>query len=238
MNSPLRIETNGTTRVLTLDRPERRNALSAGLIADLTKALRAVDDEQDIRCVIITGAPPAFCAGLDLEEVTASLDENSAFDASPLFEMYETVESIGTPVLAAVNGAVMAGGAALICSCDLAVFGEDATFGYPGIRGGLVAPIIIPSLMRLVGTRRALQLLLTGETISANDALAAGVANEVVSRARLMDRAFAIAAGFADIPHEAVRGTKAAIRRVRMWGGPAPDEAARRFLGTVLRGGE
>ena len=199
---------------LTLNRPQQRNALSVDLIAALQAALSERARDADVACVVITGTPPAFSAGLDLNEVSASLDETGRHDATALLEMFQTIEALPIPIIAAVNGAAMAGGATLATLCDIAISSTDATFGYPGIRRGLVAPIMMPSLRRLMGEKRASYLLLTGETIDAQTALDWGLVTEIVVGERLLVRATDIARKLAAIPAATLAETKAAWRRL------------------------
>lgn len=215
MNEPLHISQRDAVTELTLNRPAHRNALSADLIAALRAALHAARADAAVRVVVLTGAPPAFCAGLDLQEVAQAATSATAYDTSALQALYETIETLPQPVVAAANGAATAGGATLLCACDLVVAAADARLGYPGIRHGLVAPIVMPSLTRLVGERRARYLLLTGELISAADAVAWGLANEVVPADRLLPRVRELAATLVALPAEALAQTKTLFRRLR-----------------------
>ena len=200
---------------LTLNRPQQRNALSAELIETLATALSQAARDGNAACVVLTGTPPAFCAGLDLNEVDTSLDQTGQHDASTLLALFQTVEALPIPTIAAVNGAAMAGGATLATLCDIAICSADATFGYPGIRRGLVAPIIMPNLRWMVGERRAVYLLLTGEVVDARSALEWGLVTEIVAPERLLSRATEIARSLATIPAAALAETKAAWRRLR-----------------------
>jgi methylglutaconyl-CoA hydratase len=200
------------TIVLTLHRPERRNALSQALAAELTAALVAVGDDEDVRAVVVTGAPPAFCAGLDLRELARNEQAADAYDVAWLEALYATIRGLPVPVIAAVNGAALAGGAALVTACDLAVAADSATFGYPGVRHGLVAPIVIPDLVAVVGLRRAQALLLTGATITAAEALEFGLVGAVVPDADVLNATLNQAAVIATSPRAAVAATKQALR--------------------------
>lgn len=206
---------NGATTELTLNRPDRRNALSRALIAELTAALKAADADAGVRNVILTGAGPAFCAGLDLKEVAATSADEAEHDASALLELFETLDHLGKPVIAAVNGPAVAGGAGLVSVCDLVICGESGVIGYPEIKRGLVAAIVMTYLRRLVGERRAKYLLLTGENLDARRALEFELCNEVVPDAELMPRARALAALLAAYPPRALAETKALWSRIR-----------------------
>lgn len=164
MNTHLDIVRRETHLELTLNRPECRNALSENLMADLTDALRQAGADDQAHSVIVTGTPPVFCAGLDLREVAQAQAEH---DISPLLTLFETIEHLPKPVIAAVNGPAVAGGAGLVSVCDIALCAASAYLGYPGVKRGLVGPIITTYLCRLVGERHARWLLLTGESVPA-----------------------------------------------------------------------
>jgi methylglutaconyl-CoA hydratase len=180
--------------VITLNRADRRNALSRGLIAGLTAAFERARDDAAARCVILTGAGPAFCAGMDLAELSESLQQPTEAtpvwdDALQLAKLYDLIYTLPKPTIAAVNGAAVAGGAGLVTVCDLAVAVPEAKFGYPEVRRGLVAAMVMPHLLRHVAERTARFLLLTGELIDAVEAMRAGLINDVSSAADLLHRA-------------------------------------------------
>ncbi|MFH1747822.1 MAG: enoyl-CoA hydratase/isomerase family protein [Planctomycetota bacterium] len=206
MSKHLDNQLGDTWRELTMNRPDCRNALSHELIADLTAAIQQASSDKNVRSMILTGTPPSFCAGLDLREVTAA---DTAHDISPLLTLLKTLEDVPKPVIAAVNGPAMAGGAVLVAACDLAICAESASIGYPGVRRGLVAPILMTYLCRQVGERHARYLLLTGLTVDARQALTMGLVNEVVADRELMTRARRLAAHFAKLPASALAQAKA-----------------------------
>lgn len=215
MSDHLRVERTESGLRLTLNRPAARNALSRALIADLTAELRRADAEPGVRSVIITGTPPAFCAGLDLREVAATTADQAEHDASSLLELFETIDNLSKPVIAAVGGPAVAGGAGLISVCDIVLCGESGIIGYPEIKRGLVAAIVMTYLRRLVGERQAKWLLLTGENLSAERAVEMRLANEVVPDAELPARADYYAAMFAAYPPQAIANTKGLWNRIR-----------------------
>jgi methylglutaconyl-CoA hydratase len=186
MSAPLALyENRPPAAVITLNRPDRRNALSRDLIRALDEAFARAAEDCEARCVVLTGAGPAFCAGMDLAELQESLDR--APQASPVWEdaltlarLYDRIYTLPKPTLAAVNGAAVAGGAGLVTVCDLALAAPEARFGYPEVRRGLVAAMVMPHLLRHVGERLARYLLLTGELISAEQAEQCGLINKVV----------------------------------------------------------
>ncbi|HEV3022973.1 MAG TPA: enoyl-CoA hydratase-related protein, partial [Pirellulales bacterium] len=151
-------------------------------------------DDAAARCVILTAAGPVFCAGMDLAELREAAHEPAESapvwqDALRLAKLYKQLFALPKPTIAAVQGSALAGGAGLVTVCDLAVAVPEAKFGYPEVRRGLVAAMVMPHLLRHVGERLARYLLLTGELIDAVDALRGGLVNEVVSAANLLDRA-------------------------------------------------
>lgn len=203
------------TLLITLNRPECRNALSRELIQRLTAALRAAQDDGDVRSVTISGAPPAFCAGLDLREVSGATAEQTERDSKALLELYETIDQFSKPVIAAVNGPAVAGGAGLASVCDLVICAESAVIGYPEVKRGLIAAIVMSYLRRLVGERQAKYLLLTGESVSARRAVEIGLATEMAPDAELMPRARHYAEMFAEYAPGPLATTKSFWARVR-----------------------
>src|SRR5262245_12938299 len=164
----------GPAALITLNRPDKRNALSRALIAAITDAFLRAANDPAARGVILTGNGPAFCAGMDLDELRGTLDEDKDKiwdDAAKLSTLYELICTLPKPTVAAVNGAAVAGGAGLVTVCDLALSVPEAKFGYPEVRRGLVAAMVMPHLLRHVGERAARYLLLTGELIDAVEAL-------------------------------------------------------------------
>ncbi|MGL4421641.1 MAG: enoyl-CoA hydratase-related protein [Gemmataceae bacterium] len=179
---------------ITLNRPEKRNALSRALIADLTRAFETLRDEETVRAVVLTGNGPTFCAGMDLDELqatAASADEAELVweDAHKLSALFELIYTLPKPTVAAVNGAAVAGGAGLVTVCDLAVAVPGAKFGYPEVRRGLVAAMVLPHLLRHVGERTARWLLLTGELIETHDAVRLGLINALMVENQLLAQA-------------------------------------------------
>jgi methylglutaconyl-CoA hydratase len=206
----------GSAAVVAINRPEKRNALSRALIAALTDAfLRAANDDA-ARCVILTGTGPAFCAGMDLDELRGTLGPDSDKvwdDAARLSSLYELIYTLPKPTIAAVNGAAVAGGAGLVTVCDLAVSVPDAKFGYPEVRRGLVAAMVLPHLLRLVGERTARWMLLTGELIDGITALRFGLVNQVTAPENLLATADGWVKSLAEGGPKALATTKDLLRR-------------------------
>lgn len=182
----------GPAAVITLNRPERRNALSRALIAALADAFHRADADSAARCVILTGHGSAFCAGMDLEELRQTIGANSDViweDAQRLSALYDQIYRLPKPTIAAVNGPAVAGGCGLVTVCDLAIGTPTALLGYPEVRRGLVAAMVMPHLLRHVGERAARWLLLTGELIDGIRALRIGLLNSVTMEEQLLEEA-------------------------------------------------
>ncbi|HUR94538.1 MAG TPA: enoyl-CoA hydratase/isomerase family protein [Gemmatimonadales bacterium] len=173
---------------LTLDRPGKRNALSARMVDALHAALERADLDADVRVLVVRGAGPDFCAGADLDELLASadatLDENEAA-ALRLGAVFTRIRALPKPVLAVVQGRALAGGAGLVTACDLALVGAGAQIGYPEIQRGFVPAMVMTMLRRAVGEKVAMDLVLTGRKMSAVEAQAVGLVSRVVPDADL-----------------------------------------------------
>lgn len=188
----------GAVAAITLNRPERRNALSLDLMLELIQCLDEIGRERDIRTVILRGAGKVFCSGHDLSEMTGR-DINGyrrIFDVCT--EMMAKIQQIPQPVIAEVHGIATAAGCQLVASCDLAVASEDAAFATPGVRIGLFCTTPMVALTRAIGRKRALQMLLTGELVSARIAAEWGLVNQVVPVAELRAATEALAAKIAE----------------------------------------
>ncbi len=211
-------ETRGSTAIVTLNSADRRNALSRALIAALTDTFRRLHDDAAVRCVVLTGAGSVFCAGMDLAELQESLaapNEQTPVwdDALKLATLYDLIYTSPQPTIAAVNGAAVAGGAGLVSVCDLAISVPEAKFGYPEVRRGLVAAMVMPHLLRHVGERTARYLLLTGEVIDAAEACRVGFVNAVVPANELLERALAWGRSVAEGGPNALKLTKDLLHR-------------------------
>jgi enoyl-CoA hydratase len=189
--SGLREEPRGAARWLILDRPAQRNALSSELIAALRGALVRADADAQARVICVTGSgEQAFCSGMDLASSAAATEAGAieAYEARRAYAgLLAELARLGKPVVAVVNGAVIGGGMGLLASCDLAVAVDDAQFGTPEVDVGLFPYMALAPLLRCIGRRAALELALTGRRIDAAEALALGLVNRVVPRARLSD---------------------------------------------------
>ena len=165
---------------ITLNRPDKRNALSLEVMGEVTEALRSASHEQDVRAIVIAGAGPAFSAGHDLGEMVGRdlAFYQRLFDACTV--MMEAIHKVPQPVIAKVHGAAYAAGCQLVAACDLAVAAEGTRFATPGVKIGLFCSTPMVPVSRAVGRKRALELLLTGEPIDAATAADWGLINRVV----------------------------------------------------------
>ena len=206
-------ERDGTTALVTLNRPERRNALSLHMLQELTRCFRAIGEDAEARSAILRANGPAFSAGHDIGEMAG---KDGAFYRE-LFEactvLMETIQSIPQPVIAQVHAMATAAGCQLVASCDLAVAATEAKFATPGVKIGLFCSTPMVALSRAVGSRRAMEMLLTGEAISAEDAFAAGLVNRVVPAGELAAATRALAAKIATSSPFVVSIGKAAFYR-------------------------
>jgi enoyl-CoA hydratase/carnithine racemase len=181
----LTYEREGSLGVITLNRSNRRNALSLGLMSELIACLSEIGGDREIRAVILAAAGPAFCSGHDLSE-TVGGDINQyrrLFDVCT--DLMEKLQSIPQPVIAEVQGIATAAGCQLVASCDLAIASEQALFATPGVRIGLFCTTPMVALTRAIGRKRAMEMLLTGKPIDAGTAAEWGLVNRVVTAQEL-----------------------------------------------------
>jgi enoyl-CoA hydratase/carnithine racemase len=212
-------EDRGPIAVLTLNRPEARNSLSVELIAALHGAIEELGGVDAIRAVVVTGAGTAFSSGHDLKEMTAHRndpDRGRGFFAKTLAacsEMMLSVVRCPKPVIAAVNGIATAAGCQLVASCDLAVASEDARFATPGVNIGLFCSTPMVALSRNVSRKAAMEMLLLGDMVSAEDARALGLVNRVVAADRVVNAAVELGREIAEKPKRTLRIGKEAFYR-------------------------
>ena len=173
-------EGDGAVALITMNRPKKRNALSLDHMRELTSCLKAIGEAREAQVVILRGAGPSFCAGHDLSEM---IGRDPAFYRG-LFdvccELMETIQAIPQPVIAQVHGVATAAGCQLAATCDLVVASEDARFATPGVKIGLFCSTPMVAVSRAIGQKKAMEMLLTGDFISAEEALAEGLVNKVV----------------------------------------------------------
>jgi len=243
----VRRESRGLVAVIAIDRPDRRNALSREVVAALGDALDQARYDPAIRAVVLTGTPPTFCSGMDLKRGGASgglsledAEHAAVADAQAFADLIVQVHRCPKPVIAAISGDALAGGAGLAMACDLAIIADSARIGYPEVKRGLVAAIVMHDLVRLIGDRRARQLLLTGEPITAVEAERWGLVNRVVPSVECLDAVIAMGASLAEVGPIAVAATKKqldeASRRPRDLRGAAAVSAAVRVSDEAVEG--
>jgi methylglutaconyl-CoA hydratase len=194
--STLKIETDGATALVTLNRPEKRNAISATMIAEMLAVLKEVESGSE-RVAIITGAGKAFCAGMDLDALkslaTQSPEENLA-DARRTAGFFRRLWSFPKPLIAAVNGAALAGGCGIATLCDFTLAAPEAKFGYTEVRVGFMPALVSMFLEGQVGEKLTRDLFLTGRIVDANEAKTMGLVTKVVPGEQLIAAARELAA--------------------------------------------
>lgn len=179
--------------VVTLNRPETRNALSTAFMLEITEELERQSRRPECRAIVLAASGPAFSAGHDLKEMLDRTldDERRIFETCT--RMMDTVQAIPQPVIAAVTGIATAAGCQLVATCDLAIAGAEARFATPGVRIGLFCSTPMVALSRNIGRKRALEMLMTGQPISAQTAAEWGLVNRVVPTEQVLDAALELA---------------------------------------------
>lgn len=208
----LRLERDPPLATLTLNRPDKRNALSHALRAELTSALAELGTDDALSVVILTGAGAVFCAGFDRSEFTPDpgvLEDDERWRSGQL--MHEALQSFGKPLIGAINGPALGGGFDIAAQCDVRIASESAAFGHPEIKFG--APTLYTILSQIVGGAIARDLCLSGRRIDAAEAHRIGLVSAVVAPDRLTAEAEAYARMVAEAPREALEAVKAAIVR-------------------------
>jgi len=201
---------DGALATITLNRPDKRNAISFELIDDLLRGLDEVA-KSDAIILILTGAGKAFCSGLDLENLKALLGrtpEQNLHDSQTMVQLFRTLYEFPKVTIAAVNGAAIAGGTGLALLCDFTLAVPEAKFGYTEVRIGFVPAIVSTFLLRQVGEKQARDLLLTGRLFDTEEAARLGLVSEIVAPADLMSRARALAALLLENSAASLRATK------------------------------
>lgn len=208
---PVLYTVDGAIARLTLNRPEKKNALNDALIASLKENLQRASEDERVRVIVISGAGNDFCSGADLSALQriaqASVDENVE-DAKSLLDLFLLIRQIPVPVVAAVTGRALAGGAGLASACDLVVTSASARFGYPEVKIGFVPAMVTAILRRNVSEKRAFELLTRGAEISAQQAQEFGLVNEIFADESFADDVQSYVGEFAKLSRSAVSLTK------------------------------
>ncbi len=207
----IELERRGRTAVVTINRPDARNAVNGEVAETMEATLDELERDDDVRVVVVTGAGPTFCAGADLKAVSRGGGGEVATKRGGFAGF--THRDFPKPVIAAVNGPAVAGGFEIVLACDIVVAADEAVFGIPEVKRGLFAAA--GGLIRLpkrVALPLAMELALTGDTIDAQRAYTVGLANRVVPRDRVVDEAVAIAERIAGHPQLAVLNARRMVR--------------------------
>jgi enoyl-CoA hydratase len=223
MSDLLSVERKKAVAVVTLERPEKRNALSIELREELTEAFGKLSEDEDIGCVILTGAGSAFCSGMDTTQFGGTRENKERLVKSST-SAFEAVGDCSRPVIAAVNGPALAGGFALALLCDLRIASGSATFGYPELPKGM--PPSYAAARATLPATIAQELCLTGRIVEAPEAQKLGIVREVTS-GDVVERSRDLAARIVELPRQAVLETKrrTLLERKHLWGFLFEDEA-------------
>lgn len=209
--SVLLSENRGAVRILTMNRPEKRNALDYALTEALLNALRAADTDESVGAIVLTGAGPGFCAGADLNEFKELTGANRVLvekRAELTMSLHAIFSLLAKPVVTAINGAAMGGGAGIALAGDVALIAPAAKIGYPETKHGIVAAIVMSNFVRHVGRKLAFEILALGQSVSAERALALGMVNRIVPDDGLLDAAIGLATELAAVSRPAMALTK------------------------------
>jgi enoyl-CoA hydratase/carnithine racemase len=225
------VKVNHPSGTIVLNRPDKRNALTRQMIDDLAQALDDLHQEKKVRAVILTGAGTAFCAGMDLAEMQQTAQQPDAMrqwhnDAVQYRDLIEVMLRFPKPIIAAVNGPAVAGGAGLALASDLVIGTPESTFGLPEPRRGIVAGLVSPLLVFRVGASHAANLLLTARSIDAAEAFRIGLFHELAPGELVWARAQELAGEIARCAPEAILLTKRML-----------NETIGEHLGTLLASG-
>lgn len=205
------VSTESSIRFLTLNRPEKRNALNDALIEGLKGALHEANSEDSVRAIVIRGAGKDFCSGADLSSIqkiaTASYEENVE-DARSLAELFLLIRNVHVPVIAAVHGRALAGGCGLATACDLVIATKTARFGYPEVKIGFVPAMVAAMLRRNLGEKKSFELLTQGFEYSAEEAVSLGLVNRIFDEEGFEDSVLEYASVYTKVSRSAVEMTK------------------------------
>ncbi|UOX92622.1 enoyl-CoA hydratase/isomerase family protein [Amycolatopsis sp. FBCC-B4732] len=231
-------EDHGAVRVLTLNRPEKLNALNTALTRDLSEAFSAADADRGIRALVLTGAGRGFCAGADLGEFSELTPEHADAvleRAALTAKLQVQARQLRIPVVAAVRGAAVGGGAGLAIGADMVVAGTDLKFGYPELKHSIVPALVMTGLVHHLGRKLAFELVSTGRLLTAAEAFEHGLVNRVADPAEVLPAALAIAEHWAKVEPRAIAAAKDLFYRVA----DLPADAAMRAgqdVNALMRG--
>lgn len=216
-NNPVLYAIDGAIARITLNRPEKRNALNDATITALKKSLRDAASDDSVRVAVVSGAGSDFCSGADLEALQkisgASVEENAS-DARSLMELFLLIRAVNIPVIAAVKGRALAGGCGLASACDIVLAAETARFGYPEVKIGFVPAMVTAILRRNVSEKHAFELLTKGTEFSAEEARDYGFVNHVFPEASFDEEVSRYAEGFTKVSKSSVALTKSLLYQI------------------------
>ena len=218
------VEDRGAVRIVTMNRPDKRNALDTALTRSLLDALIEADAAPGVRAVVLAGAGRGFCAGADLaefEDLTPAQSAAVEARADLTMRLQASLQRLGVPVVAAVQGAAIGGGAGLAIGCDMTVAASSLKFGYPELKHSIVPALVMTGLVRALGRSQAFEMISLGRLIGADEALSLGLVNRVVGDDPLPE-ALEIAQAWAAAEPRAMRAAKSLFYRVA----DLPTEAA------------
>ena len=231
-------EDRGAVRILTMNRPDKRNALDSALTAALLDALMQAGSDETVGAVVLAGAGKGFCAGADLGEFKDLTPENQdkvTERAELTYRLHKALQELPKPVVSAVQGAAVGGGAGLAIGCDMMVASSDLKFGYPELRHSIVPAIVMTGLQRQFGRKLAFELIATGRLLDGQEMMKLGLANRLVEPGEVLNTALALAEECARPSRVAMSATKALFYRVA----DLPYDAAMaagRDVNTIMRG--
>ncbi|MGA7921266.1 MAG: enoyl-CoA hydratase-related protein [Candidatus Acidiferrales bacterium] len=207
----IKCEVDGPTGTITLNRPEKRNAISSEMIKELLTALSEAESHPELRVLILTGAGKAFCSGMDLETLQAISSQTPAEnlgDSREMARLFQRIYGFPKPLIAAVNGAAIAGGCGIATFSDITLAAPEAKFGYTEVRIGFIPALVSVILRRQIGEKRAREILLTGRIFDAAEAFRLGLVTEVTDCDKLLKRAHDFAAILLESSPTSLRATK------------------------------
>jgi enoyl-CoA hydratase len=215
MYQTLQYREDGAVATIRLNRPQKKNSFNGEMRRELEQALQALGRKVDIRAVIVTGGDEIFCAGADISEMDGTANAESSYRHAREFQiLFDQVESLPQPVIAAVSGYALGGGCELALAADFRIASETARFGLPEIKiGAFPGGGGTQRLTRLIGAAKAKEMILLGDPITAQEALAIGLVTKVASKEKYLDEATSLAAKLAALPRLALQASKMLINR-------------------------
>lgn len=215
MNETLIYREDGAVATIQLNRPQKKNSFNAQMRQEMENLLRDLARKRGIRAVIITGGDEIFCAGADIGEIQGAISAEAAYQHAREFQvLFDQVESLPQPVIAVVSGYALGGGCELALACDFRIASENARFGLPEIKiGAFPGGGGTQRLTRLIGVAKAKEMILTGDPISAQEALAIGLVMKVTSKEKYLEETNSFAVKLAALPRLALQTSKMLINR-------------------------